>query len=230
MKAFKTVGTILKNDPIFCNNTKTKSKKKNAIENPTNLSQVGEIIIGIDPGLQNLGIGIIALKPNALIESTTIGKRKFKEIFEPEKMATAIAGYQYALLRIKPNRLIQDKLFFIFETMSALFEEYKPKMIIVEDAFIGINKNSGLKLGLARGAILTAIGKHNLAFETLPPKQIKMEVSSNGAAQKEDIQDALAKLLPNWPKEMKFDSSDAIAAAFCGIKLFAKNQQSLSND
>jgi len=177
-------------------------------------------IIGIDPGLQNLGIGIIHLVKNPIIEPSLIGKRVKKEVFEPAKMAEFVASYQYALIKINPTRSLHEKLFFIFEKMCEIFELYSPKLVILEDAFIGINKNSGLKLGLARGAILTAIGKFSINFETLPPKQIKAEVTCKGTAEKHEIQASLAKLLPNLPSKMPFDSSDALAAALCGIKFF----------
>ena len=195
MKALKTVGTTLKNTALKCTGS--------------------EIIIGIDPGLAHLGIGIISLNNNEL--EYEIGKKE-KKIFKSELTAKLIDGYEYILLKIKQNRKIEEKLEFIFDALNEVIKEYNPKLMIVEDAFVGVNKNSALKLGIVRGCILTAIGKNKIPFETVSPRQIKMEITTSGAAQKEEIQETFSKILPNWPKEIKFDCSDAIAAAFCGIK------------
>jgi crossover junction endodeoxyribonuclease RuvC len=206
MKAYKTVGTILKTD---ISATKIISKK-----NAQNI----QAILGIDPGLANLGLGVIYFDSQQKITPIEIGKRKKELIFTNESIGETIQKYSYLLFKIKANRCTSEKLFFIFESLCEILETYKPTHIIVEDAFVGINKNSALKLGLARGAILSAIGKYKIPFTTVSPKQIKMEITGKGDAQKEDIQASFSKLLRNWPEEMQFDSSDALAGAFWGVK------------
>lgn len=205
MKAYKPVGTILKNE-VFS------KKQPNA-----------EVIIGIDPGLQNLGIGIIKIKPNSIVNARI---HKKKTLFDPANIAQNIVSYSYMLIKFKPGRNLEAKLAFAFENISKLFEELEPKLLVIEDAFVGINKNSALKLGIMRGCILTIAGLHKVECETMPPAQIKMLVTGNGAAQKEDIRAIFADFLPNWSKidyhNIPLDSSDALAAAFCGIKSLAK--------
>jgi crossover junction endodeoxyribonuclease RuvC len=155
-------------------------------------------IIGIDPGIKNLGIGIININNDA---------SKFEQI----------KGYGYVVFKIKQKRLIEEKLLFIFDNLCKIFDEEKPALIVVEDGFVGINKNSGLKLGIVRGAIFTAVGRCQIPLQTITPTEIKMHITNRGNAQKEEIQSILEKHLLNWPKDMPLDASDAIAAAICGV-------------
>lgn len=224
----KTVGTILSSKFISCNDgfeklrknaKKDKQNEKSEENAKEKVNQNITTIIGIDPGLKNLGIGIIKIDISKIGEASIIGKKKKITIFEPPALARCVVEYAHLLLKIKQARKIEEKLWFIFETLDNLFQEHIPNLVIVEDAFVGINKNSALKLGLARGCILSVVGKHGTMFQTLAPKLIKAELTGNGAAQKEDIQTTFHQLLKNWPENMQFDSSDALAAAFCGIKI-----------
>lgn len=199
----------------------------------------GNIVIGIDPGLQNFGIGILSIDPEAFVAETpefiidpnSKRKRKIKKK-ELEKQALAsevlgnfVLGYSYGFLKIKQNRGIEEKLAFIFDFLCGLFLEYKPKLVVVEDSFVGINKNSALKLGLVRGCVLTSVGKFGASLKTIPPRQIKMEVSGKGDSEKEAIQEVFKNIFKKWPEEgMVLDSSDAIAAAFCGIKFLIRRK------
>lgn len=203
MKAHKTSGTTLKHDAL------TKSKTKITT------------IIGIDPGLQKLGIGILQLKDSKPIapDIIQVTKKRTKLHFCPKNIAKSIAGYSTITLNLKQNHTLDARLYYIFEELSKIFEQHQPCLVMVEDAFVGINKNSALKLGLARGSILTAIGKHRLKYQAIPPKQIKMEVAGNGAAQKEEIDALFHTLLPKWKNNTSLDAADALAAAFCGVKL-----------
>lgn len=175
-----------------------------------------KIIIGIDPGLKFLGIGIIEIDPQIFI---TIEK-DHKEQIKAESLIPLITQYTHLLLKIKTNKGTPEKLHFIYETLDKIIEKHTPDLIIVEDSFVGINKNSAIKLGLARGSILTVIGKHKVRIENIAPKRIKMEVTQRGDAQKEDIEQFFEKNLENWKNNEKLDSTDALAASFCGIKYF----------
>lgn len=157
------------------------------------------VVIGIDPGLQNLGIGIIWLN-----------KPKNEIAMHNKKQIT---GYSYAVFKIKQQRTLEQKLAFIFDNLCELFTKESPTMIVVEDAFIGFNKGSSLKLGIVRGCILTAIGKMDKPIQTLPPKTIKMQITQKGDADKLVVFDAVGKILTKWKKTVPLDASDALAAA-----------------
>ncbi len=183
-------------------------------QNSAKKQKITKTIIGIDPGLQNFGIGIIYLNKNE-IEKAIVKK---KIIYDIKERIKNISNYSLILIKLKQTALIEEKLAFIYDYLINLIETVKPDLIVVEDVFVGLNKNSGLKLGIIRGCILTAIGKTKSCFETISPKQIKMEITKRGDAEKEDIQNIFKENLKNWPDEVKFDSSDALAAAICGIR------------
>lgn len=205
---FKTVGTIINSKTNFFSSKKS-----------------GHIIFGIDPGLRNLGIGILEVKKEVEIETIKIINKKGiikKETIPVEKLCETIISHAQILLQIKADRKIEQKLYFIYSNIKKLIEEFNPDLIIIEDAFVGVNKSSALKLGLSRGSILSAIGKFDKNLQIISPKEIKMQVTGKGDCEKDDIWSFFANNLPNWDKNMKMDSSDAVGAAFCGIKHFVK--------
>lgn len=179
-------------------------------------TQSNKIIIGIDPGLKVLGIGIVEIN---LSNTYSIETHKKKGIIS-SSLIPLIENYDHFFLDIKANRKIEEKLFYIFETINNMIIRYTPDMIIIEDSFVGFNKNSSIKLALARGSILTAIGQNKTNCEMIPPSLIKMILTQKGNASKEDISDFFKEEFKDWQEKSKFDSSDALAAAFCGIKCF----------
>lgn len=177
-------------------------------------NQHNKIIMGIDPGLQFLGIGIIEIDPQIF---TTIEINKKKQIYA-KSLLPLITQYTHYFLKIKQNRETSEKLYFIHRSIDDLITQYQPDSIIIEDSFVGFNKSSSIKIGLSRGSILSAIGKHAKTAEIIAPKQIKMEITQKGTATKEEIEIFFEQNLENWQHSEKLDSSDALAAAFCGIK------------
>jgi len=210
MKARSPAGTILKNSAL-------KKKPKNSYT-----------IIGIDPGLMNLGVGIIQISTAKKVKTleVPITKKRSKTVYPASEIAKCVLGYACITFKLKQTRPIEERLYYIYDQLCEIMAEHQPSFVVVEDAFVGLNKNSGLKLGIVRGAILTTLGKSSIPYEAIAPKQIKSEVAERGDAQKEDIYDLFAKLLPKWTKT-SLDSSDALAAAFCGIKaLINQNSES----
>ena len=216
MKTHKRAGTITKNQ------IKTNGLITNELMIKNNKC---DIIIGIDPGLQNLGIGIIQIEKNGTIitETVAITKKKSKTLYHVHEIAKCLSAYECITIKMRVASTIEERLYYAFEQLSILFENYQPKLIMVENAFVGVNKNSALKLGMARGCIFTAIGKYKLTAHTISPKQIKMEITGKGDAKKEDIPQMFEKILPNWENNT-LDSSDALAAAFCGVKLLYEDK------
>lgn len=208
MKIPKPAGTIIKNEFLI--------KEDNC-----------EIIIGIDPGLQNLGIGIIQIQNHKTVttETVAITKKKSKLLYHAHEIAKCLSGYACITLKLRTASSIEERLYYIYEQLSILFEIYSPKLIVVENAFVGVNKNSALKLGMARGCIFTAIGKHKITAYAIPPKQIKMEITGKGDAKKEDINELFQQIFPDWGNNNTLDSSDALAAAFCGVKVLIENKK-----
>ena len=151
-------------------------------------------IIGIDPGLKHLGISVIEVENKKPI------------------------NYQAYLIKIKQQRNLEQKLYFIFTSVCKIIIKHKPMLAIVEDAFVGINKNSALKLGLARGSILTAIGKNEIEYKSISATRIKLNICGKGNCEKEEIKVKLQSVFKKF-QEAPLDISDATAAAIYGINL-----------
>jgi crossover junction endodeoxyribonuclease RuvC len=183
-----------------------------------NLKKSGRVILGIDPGLKSLGIGIIEIKDELLIELKKT-KSKKKEFILPDSFLPFITGHAQIVFQIKTQREISEKLFFIFDNLCKIIQEYDPVLIMLEDAFVGVNKSSALKLGLSRGSILAAIGKFGKEVQVISPKEIKRQVTQKGNAEKEELEEFFRNNLQDW-KLLKHDSCDALGAAFCGINKF----------
>lgn len=177
--------------------------------------QQDKIILGIDPGTNIMGHGAIHLQ----------GK----------KIKLLGAGI-ISLQKIKDHPL---KLKRIFEGTIELIEQHKPDELAIEAPFFGKNVQSMLKLGRAQGiAIAAAIVRGIPVFE-YSPKSIKLAVTGNGNASKEQVAAMLQKLLAppeSSPSGRTFDftelrymdSTDALGAAMCHY--FQQNSISLQNN
>lgn len=150
-----------------------------------------KIIIGIDPGTNVMGYGVIELKKNSM-------KLISAGIIELHKL---------------PDHYL--KLSKIYERVTGLIDEYHPDELAIEAPFYGKNVQSMLKLGRAQGvAIAAALAKSIPVFE-YSPKKIKQSITGNGNASKEQVASMLQSLL-NFNEMPKYlDATDGLAAAVC---------------
>lgn len=107
------------------------------------------------------------------------------------------------------------KLKHIFEKTTSLLEQYLPDELAVEAPFFGKNVQSMLKLGRAQGVALAAALQKNIPVFEYSPKKIKLAITGNGNASKEQVAAMLQRLLgfENMPKYL--DATDGLAAAVC---------------
>lgn len=149
------------------------------------------IILGIDPGTNITGYGVIKITGNnpELITIGSINLSKF--------------GDHYL------------KLKHIFERTSGIIEEYHPDELAIEAPFYGKNVQSMLKLGRAQGAAIAAALSHSLPIFEYAPRKIKMSITGQGAASKEQVASMLMKILKFKDQEIVLDATDGLAAALC---------------
>ena len=146
-------------------------------------------ILGIDPGSQLLGWAIIHTSPLSYVSS--------------------------GVLKI-PRVDFYDRIGFIISSLHKIFDEQEPDFLVLEKAFVGVNKEVALKLGQIRGAVMAFGNTHHLGFAEYAPRQAKKTVTGYGAATKEQIFGVCKMSLRNMPDHIKsFDQSDAIALALC---------------
>jgi crossover junction endodeoxyribonuclease RuvC len=148
-------------------------------------------IFGVDPGTICTGYGIISFNGNIIADISS-------GIIKPSKTMN-----------------LGEKLAFIYDELCRLIKAYSPDQLSIETAFYGKNVQSAMKIGYVRGVALLASVHNNIPACEYSPREIKKSVVGNGAASKEQVQYMIRKLL-NIPKtKIKFDETDALAAAVC---------------
>ena len=150
-----------------------------------------KIILGIDPGTNILGFGVIGINSKGPYykDMGVFDLRKIKDPFE--------------------------KLANIFSGVSELIEEHKPDQLAVESPFYGKNAQVILKLGRAQGAALTAAVVRGIPVAEYAPRKAKIAICGNGAASKEQVAMMIQKTL-NVSLDPKYlDATDALAIALC---------------
>jgi crossover junction endodeoxyribonuclease RuvC len=149
------------------------------------------IILGIDPGTNIMGYGIISVV-GSQIKVLTLGVLKLNK-------------YEDHHLRLK----------IIFERTVSLIEQYKPDELAIEAPFFGKNVQSMLKLGRAQGVAIAAALYRSLPVFEYSPRKIKQSITGKGSASKEQVASMLQRLLqlPEEPETM--DATDGLAAAVC---------------
>jgi len=162
------------------------------------------IILGIDPGTTVMGYGVVHIKENELI-LVTIG------VVELQKM--------------KDHYL---KLRKIFEETVLLIDKYHPDELAIEAPFYGKNVQSMLKLGRAQGSAISAALFRDIPIFEYAPRKIKMAITGNGNASKEQVSSLLQHLLKISELPDKLDATDGLAAAVCHY--FQKNVPGNKND
>lgn len=160
---------------------------------PNATSGFERIIIGIDPGTNVMGYGILGVN----------GKK-------PVMIAMGVirlSRYETHYLRLRR----------IHERVLGLVEQYLPDEMAIEAPFFGKNVQSMLKLGRAQGVAMAAALERDIPITEYEPRKIKMAITGNGAASKEQVQEMLRRILSISRDRIlpELDATDALAAALC---------------
>ena len=147
-----------------------------------------KIILGIDPGTTVMGFGLIKV----------IKK-------EMQFLQLQLSKYDDHYVRLKH----------IFERTIELIDTFHPDEIAIEAPFFGKNVQSMLKLGRAQGVAMAAGLSRQVPITEYSPKKIKMAITGNGNASKEQVAKMLQSLLSLKELPKNLDSTDGLAAAVC---------------
>ena len=134
---------------------------------------------------------------------------------------TSLLGYGLIHIKEKNISLIKmgvihlSKLKKIFSRILNLVDEYKPNEVAIEAPFYGKNIQSMLKLGRAQGVAMAASLYRNIPIFEYAPKKIKMAITGNGNASKEQVSGMLKSILNIKDMPKNLDASDGLAAALC---------------
>lgn len=158
-----------------------------------NANDWDKIIIGIDPGTNVMGYGLLGVKG---------------------KTPAMIAMGVIQLNKLESHYL---RLSRIYERVLGLVEQYLPDEMAIEAPFFGKNVQSMLKLGRAQGVAIAAALARQVPIVEYEPRKIKMAITGNGAASKEQVQEMLRRILSIDKADLlpQLDATDALGAALC---------------
>lgn len=147
------------------------------------------IILGIDPGTNLLGYGVISVenKHPHFVDMGVLDLRKEKDAY--------------------------SKLSTIFAKINSLIEHYHPDAVACESPFYGKNAQVILKLGRAQGAAITAAASHGIPVFEYAPREAKLAIVGNGAASKEQVNIMVQKTLKVEFDPKHLDATDALGIA-----------------
>lgn len=147
-------------------------------------------IIGIDPGLQATGWGVI------------------------ESDGIRLIHVAHGTVRSDPKKALSDRLLMLHDGIVEILQDYAPQEAAVEETFVNKNPVSTLKLGQARGICLLVPALAGLSVAEYAPNHIKKAVVGVGHASKGQVEAMVATLLPKVTLSGA-DAIDALAIAIC---------------
>lgn len=152
-----------------------------------------KIILGIDPGTNVMGYGVLSTRNN--------------------KADLVVMG----VIDMRRERDPYVRLGKIFERVTGIIEVYQPDVLAIEAPFFGKNVQSMLKLGRAQGVAIAAAIRRQVPIHEYAPLKIKMAITGNGSASKEQVASMLKRLMALKDEQMPhlMDATDALAAAYC---------------
>ncbi|MCB0508004.1 MAG: crossover junction endodeoxyribonuclease RuvC [Chitinophagales bacterium] len=150
-----------------------------------------QIILGIDPGTQITGYGIIQCQAQSieLLAIGTIQTEKFDDHY--------------------------DRLQCIYDRILEIILAYKPHILAIEAPFFGKNVQSMLKLGRAQGMAIAAALSQKISIQEYSPKKVKQSITGNGNAAKEQVAAMLGHILKTDVLPKQLDATDGLAVAVC---------------
>ena len=159
----------------------------------TNTIDNERIILGIDPGTNVMGYGLLSVRGREvrMLAMGVIDLRKVADVY------------------LKLGR--------IYERVMGIIDSFKPDELAIEAPFFGKNVQSMLKLGRAQGVVIAAAISRQIPIHEYAPMAIKQAITGRGAASKEQVAGIMQRMLSISDDQMLpyLDATDALAAAYC---------------
>jgi len=147
-------------------------------------------VLGIDPGSQRTGVGVIDVAPDG--------------------RCTFVHAEALVLLEAAD---FPARLGLLVERLEAVLDAWQPQQVAIETVFMAKSATSALKLGHARGAALATVVRRHLPVSEYAPRVIKQSLVGGGAADKEQVQHMVRLLLALPATKLQADAADALAVA-----------------
>ncbi|MDD3715688.1 MAG: crossover junction endodeoxyribonuclease RuvC [Candidatus Marinimicrobia bacterium] len=147
------------------------------------------IILGIDPGLNTSGYGLIRVTGSRLqfLAAGTITTSKAENF--------------------------SAKLGILYRSCCDILDDYHPDVYAIEETYSNVNPRTSLKLGHARGVLMLAAHERNCPVFEYPAAIVKKSLTGRGGASKDQVRYMVLKMLKMPEFEGKMDVSDALAVA-----------------
>lgn len=158
------------------------------------------IILGIDPGSQITGFGVI-----------DVSKEKVRAV-------------SHGIIQLKTGSLtFNDRLLLLSQNLDLILQKYQPNTVVVEKLFLGKNPDSAFKLGHARGICIAKAMENCSAIYEYTPREVKKTITGSGGSDKLQVAEVL-KFLLNITQFDFLDASDALALAYHHYCVHKANQ------
>lgn len=154
-------------------------------------SNVAMIILGIDPGFQRCGYGII------------------------KATAEGLASVTHGVITTLASRPMPERLLAVVNGLSELLHQYAPDEVAIEQLFFEKNKKTFMRVSQAQGAIIAEVAERGLPIAEYTPLEVKQALTGYGQATKAQVQHMVQQIL-KLEKRLKIDdTADALAVAIC---------------
>ncbi len=155
-------------------------------------------ILGIDPGFDRLGFGVI-----------------------DQKGSDAVWVY-HSCVQTRADQPFTERLQVIRDETRAMIEKFQPACVVVERLFFQTNAKTAMGVGMARGVILLAIADAGVPLVDVTPAQVKNGITGWGGSDKRQVQEMVQRLLHLKEVPEPDDAADALAIAMVGGLLRAR--------
>lgn len=159
------------------------------MSNSQDLNHKPRIILGVDPGLQNTGLGLISINQQGVPTYIT-----------------------HTVLQTKPSHSLETRLNTLFSGLNSFILSHTPSIMVIEEIFASVNSNTIIKLGMARALPVLCAGIHKCSLFNVPTRLIKKKIAGKGNAEKDEVATSVCKML-NIPHIISQDATDALACA-----------------
>lgn len=151
------------------------------------------VILGIDPGTNVLGYGVLRVADGRKVEVVAMG-----------------------VIDLRRCTDVYLKLGRIYERVMGIIDAFLPDELAIEAPFFGKNVQSMLKLGRAQGVTIAAAISRQIPIAEYAPLKVKQAITGNGGASKEQVAEMVKRVLHvNADDVAFFDATDALAVAYC---------------
>jgi len=129
-----------------------------------------------------------------------------------------VVAVTWGALTASSSLSLGPRLYRIYSQLVDLLSEYSPDVVAIEEPFVSTNPRTAMAIGQAQGLALLVAAENDIPVQGYPPRKVKHAITGNGAATKEQIQQATMLHLTLAAPPVPDDAADALAVALCYLQ------------